>query len=728
MPTNPIIPDLDDRRWSDLVEEARALIPLHAPTWTDHNAHDPGLTIIELYAWIAEMDLFTLNQVTGMHRRKLLALAGQRPRPPRASETTLTIGLAAGSTAVELPAGFEFEGRDAFDAPHRWRSLHDEVVQPGALGAVLSHDRAGLRDLTDAWRRGEPLMPFGPDPRPGDAFYLGFDLPTPWPVGTVVSVGLLPAAPDGSSGRDARRLVAASGGDMTRHHSVTLRWDLLTGPDAWTDLAAGQDVEDDTRAMTLDGRVVLRIPAGPVKARLGRSGPLAWIRARVANGAYDAAPVVRGLAFNAVDVEQAVPATRRLPLAAWAVVSGQPPAPGTWAKLDLEIDERGDVARLEFNSAIKDAPLVRVIDFEPRSHLTIEAAAVVRGTGEPLQAIEVASPPLVEESVRVFEHTRDTWRAWTARADFDASGRADSHVVIDPVEGTITVGDGEHGRVASSGSTLLVVADITSAGAADLGIGMVDRVAASVHNAAVVADLASIAEQLAVIGNVVPGAGGSDAETIDAAIARVREAHLHANRAVVVSDFETLTMETPGTRVARVEVRPNLHPGFPCVTAPGIVTALVLPSLPLGRPTPSAGLVAAIARHLGRSRVIGTRVEVVGPTYATVVVRATVTAAADARVAVVEASIRERLAAFFDPLSGGPWGTGWPFGRDIHRAEVLAIIDGTVGVANVAELDLVDEHGCSSCGDLCVGPLGLVASGVHEIEVRETDGRTPRTH
>jgi len=36
------LPDLDDRRWTDLVDEGRSLIPIVAPAWTDHNIHDPA--------------------------------------------------------------------------------------------------------------------------------------------------------------------------------------------------------------------------------------------------------------------------------------------------------------------------------------------------------------------------------------------------------------------------------------------------------------------------------------------------------------------------------------------------------------------------------------------------------------------------------------------------------------------------------------------------------------
>lgn len=57
------LPNLDDRRWAELVEQGRALIPLYSPEWTDHNASDPGITLMELLAFIAEMDVYRLNRI-----------------------------------------------------------------------------------------------------------------------------------------------------------------------------------------------------------------------------------------------------------------------------------------------------------------------------------------------------------------------------------------------------------------------------------------------------------------------------------------------------------------------------------------------------------------------------------------------------------------------------------------------------------------------------------------
>ena len=77
------LPQLDDRRWADLMAEAQALIPRYAPSWTDHNVHDPGITFLELFTWLTEMDIYRLNQIPERHLRKFLALIGFSPQPPQ---------------------------------------------------------------------------------------------------------------------------------------------------------------------------------------------------------------------------------------------------------------------------------------------------------------------------------------------------------------------------------------------------------------------------------------------------------------------------------------------------------------------------------------------------------------------------------------------------------------------------------------------------------------------
>src|SRR5262249_33498825 len=68
------LPNLDDRRWTDLVEEARALIPTFDPAWTDHNPSDPGITLIELFAWLAEMLIYRADRIPERHTLTFLRL------------------------------------------------------------------------------------------------------------------------------------------------------------------------------------------------------------------------------------------------------------------------------------------------------------------------------------------------------------------------------------------------------------------------------------------------------------------------------------------------------------------------------------------------------------------------------------------------------------------------------------------------------------------------------
>lgn len=57
------LPNLDDRTYADLVEEAISQISVEYPEWTDYNPSDTGIILIELLAWLSEMTLYRVNQV-----------------------------------------------------------------------------------------------------------------------------------------------------------------------------------------------------------------------------------------------------------------------------------------------------------------------------------------------------------------------------------------------------------------------------------------------------------------------------------------------------------------------------------------------------------------------------------------------------------------------------------------------------------------------------------------
>ncbi len=84
------VPNLDDRSYADLVDDARALIPVFDPSWTNHNESDPGITLLELFAWLTEMQIYALDQITDEHRVTFLRLLrGPELEPDRNPDGTV---------------------------------------------------------------------------------------------------------------------------------------------------------------------------------------------------------------------------------------------------------------------------------------------------------------------------------------------------------------------------------------------------------------------------------------------------------------------------------------------------------------------------------------------------------------------------------------------------------------------------------------------------------------
>ena len=78
------LPDLDDRSYAELTAEAQSLLPSLCPDWTNYNPSDPGITLVELLAWLTEMLLFQVNQVPPASTDKFLQLLNPQAGPGRA--------------------------------------------------------------------------------------------------------------------------------------------------------------------------------------------------------------------------------------------------------------------------------------------------------------------------------------------------------------------------------------------------------------------------------------------------------------------------------------------------------------------------------------------------------------------------------------------------------------------------------------------------------------------
>lgn len=182
-------------------------------------------------------------------------------------------------------------------------------------------------------------------------------------------------------------------------------------------------------------------------------------------------------------------------------------------------------------------------------------------------------------------------------------------------------------------------------------------------------------------------------------------------------DFEFLARNVPDTKVARARAWVEFDPRFPGHVAPGAVTVVIVPSIPLNRPVPTEGLRQRVQQYLDERRPIACRVFVIGPEYTPIQVRATLHTAVNKQTD-VRSTAEQAIRDFLHPLRGGIEGRGWPFGRSVHIGELMRILAGISGVEYVDGLQMAGTDGKWSETAIAVPDRSLVELLDFQLEVR----------
>lgn len=668
----PLFPPVTDTlRWDDLVRQGRAQLPLVAPEWTDQNTSDPGIALLELIAWLVEADSYRSSAVSDRERRLLLALAGIVPEPARAARCLARPISGAGV----VPAGTTADGdRDGERVPITL--VHDVAVTGTTVAAVVSAGAgadaaaylADCSDLTRERSAGRAFAPLGSDPGPGDALLLGLE-------------------GHGAGALDLWLVVADGVGspevvEPAEHHSAVTQWEAWDGT-AWVPVAA----VDDTAALSRSGRVRLEVPAIPAVplgdqtdgALAGRT--LAWVRCRLADGRHDAPPA---LAAIHVDVGEAVAAR----------AYGTPGAP---AVIGIATGVPGERMRLPHPWC----------DGVPELWL---------GDAAPFEALPVV-------------------------ADLAQTGPRTRAAMLDPDGIGVQFGDGLRGATLPEGATVRVSGMwTTTAGVGELrppitvrslppdhiGLEVVSALRPGAPAEGVAAAAARAEGAMWVHERLTDAARAAAATSLDDLPLDVVRRLGVPERAVTALDVERIALATPGVALARARALPQVDPRLIGLVADGCVTVVVVPWLPAGRPTPTRAALRRVRAALEAGRIVGSRLFVVGPTYVSIGVRATVIARRGVTAQDAEAAATAALRGFLHPVTGGPSGRGWPFGRTVRRTEILQLLDDRTEIDRVEGLTLSREvpgHAVDAeCGDIDLCPTELALAGTLSLAARAAGG------
>ncbi|MER8060728.1 MULTISPECIES: putative baseplate assembly protein [unclassified Streptomyces] len=270
-------PNLDDRRFQQLVDEAKRYVQQRAPEWTDHNVSDPGVTLIETFAYIVDQLLYRLNRVPDKNYTAFLDLLGIRLFPPAAAGAEVDFWLSAPQQdAVTLPAGTEVTTADGETEEPVVFATKDELrIVPSELTRLVAAPRGGEQtDRTRELAEGQDVRCFQAAPQPGDALLFG--LPTAVPR-CIVAVRL-----------DSR--VEGVGVDPRQPPLVWEAWD----GGRWRLCETGSDT---TGGLNRPGEVIVYVPGEHTASVIGgtRAG---WLRCRVTDAEpgqpfYSESPTVR---------------------------------------------------------------------------------------------------------------------------------------------------------------------------------------------------------------------------------------------------------------------------------------------------------------------------------------------------------------------------------------------------------------------------------------------------
>jgi hypothetical protein len=677
-------PILDDRSYQQLRDELVARIPVYAPEWTDFNASDPGVTLIELFSFLGENLLFRFNQIpeaTQLAFLRLLDIPLRAAQPARA--------LLALTTKDPGPFDALEQGHGARAGSLQFELLREVHPWPVSLRGVAKAkaetptDKDQVAFAARAFAAAQPVAGSKP------VYYVNATLPLDpvAPDATVVDFG------DAVDGMLWVAVVAEAPGFAT---TPMLGKTISIGfvPDE-----APPSLEDSPPC-----------PGDPVTTAQTQQATQAVIWQVSTGQQRDRVPVyqrvgVAGDTTNGLTRQGVV--QLQLPREPDQLGSFELPDPDRRGTGDFPPDLDDDRLQVLFwiRAARGDAASIGRVLWVGANAVEVEQSVravpefLGTGTAEANQTYRLVNRPVLPGTLQLEVEEQGDWKPWQEVDSLVAAGESDRVFTLDPEAGMVTFGDGVRGRAPQIGERIRVLTYRYGGGAAG-------NVAANA-----ISKLDAPAQSTLKAGNPLPARGGADSETVAAALDRVPGELRRRDRAVTAGDFRELALATPGAVVGRAECMPRFDPKSKLLDAAGVVSVVVWPREDRRHPeapVPDRMLIRQVCAWLDARRLVTTELHVIPPTYRNVAVSVGVQVKPGFGVEAVNRWVELVLRQYLAPLPPfGPDGGGWPLGRPVIAAELEAAALQVEGVEYLHELLLAEANADDTAWDSPVRQVDL---------------------
>ncbi|MEC4806331.1 MAG: putative baseplate assembly protein [Jaaginema sp. PMC 1079.18] len=709
-------PDLDDRTFQELVNECLLRIPRYCPEWTNYNPSDPGITLVELFAWLTDQMLLRFNQVPVRNYITFLELLGVNRAAPTPAQSQVTFYLSTSSrelpeNARTIPAGTEVatertETEEAVifatDAPlemgqptvRHFLTATTDIAQPQVLRDRL--DSSWRQELSGEWL-GSPVAFFEEQPQPGNCFYLVLEPHEPI-TGNVIaltfkgeaatSTGINPQHPprrwEAWNGKTWQNVLLAESDDATEGFSFS-----KVTREGGDPAEVGADVEL---------HLPLNFPVETFVTYQGRWLRCVYTQPQGEQRNYDRSPRILSIAARAIGGTMTVTQSTRLDNEFVGESDGNP---GQFFTLPRSpILPRREDEYIEV-TPVGGLPQIwqEVSDFAESSaedrHYTLDSI-----TGR------VQFGPLIREPAQIQELTQ-----FRDRLQRGQSGALIRQNEVEPAWQALKR---QYGAIPARGARIRMVAYRTGGGQqGNVQIGQIQV-------------LKSAVPYIARLENHQPGRNGTNTESLDAAVMRVPKMLRTRDRAVTKEDFETLAIQAGGGAVARALCLPAR------MDEPGRVRLLLVPqvntdAIALGMNPDQFSLPDSlkyqVSTYLDERRLLGIEVLYDTPQYVGVSVQTEVALEPEyssiQALQHIQTTLLTTLYRFLNPVTGGTDGCGWVFGRPLYTSDIVKLFQTVEGVRFLGTVQLFqvlqDSNGLwqRSSEPLSVinpGSLGLICS------------------
>ncbi|MCT4621758.1 MAG: baseplate J/gp47 family protein [Marinisporobacter sp.] len=710
------LPKLDDQNYRDIVNHARNKVAKLVPEWTDYNVHDPGITLIELFAWLKEMQQFHLDKITSKNQMKFLKLLGIRPSGNSPSKAKVVFEKCKEEVIIPKNTRFASDG-------FVFESTEEAFIGLNKMKKTVVFDGETYLDVSKTQlEEAVSFYAFGKEQRKDSILYLG------WEKGFVKEkkykfwINVFDEHP-------VERNPFISKNSMGLNH---ISWEILS-EGRWMPIDLSYD---DTHGFLVDGVVEFEVRNNASKESLFfEEEPCYWMRVKLNKPGCEESPKILKIYNDFTQVHQ----IKTLSESHEIIINENNPSVilDTWLSMFGEIEVQYEIEKNKWMD-LEDAKIEylkenrkicsgrckfefeKILDEENTyknyrmifSEPSFKGSRIVGSSnGMPHQKFfvkdihRVMRRDAILQVGEILKNGKIIWTNWTYTDELEIEPNNKYCFTINDEREEIVFGDGENGVIPPIGkqNIRLISCKITGGALGNITRGEINRIE-NAHEL-------GINEDSFKIHNVDDCMGGKDddqEELIDQLKLRLRS----LKRAVTLKDYEDIVKLTPGLRIDQVKAV-TVNDGKQT-----IVKIVVMPYSEKKKPIPNEAFIKAIKMHLEKYRLIGTVFEMVLPQYIEVNIYVEAVSNKIMTDEVVD-SIKDHIEEFFQ-FKGVQ--ANRKFGDAIFESDLMSLISKIDDVDYVRKISISAKGGNwkrLKSGDMHV-PFNVMACvGELEVNLRE---------